>query len=74
MNALKTILCEFAGLFVEDNRLALAIIGLVVVTIGLHLLEVPGIVVGLTLIAGSLVLLTENVLRVRKKAPPRNRL
>jgi hypothetical protein len=72
MKALTAILRELAGLFVEDNRLALAIIGLVVVTTGLHLLGLPGIVVGITLIAGSLVLLAENVLRVRKKAPPRN--
>ena len=73
MKALTVILRELAGLFVEDNSLALAIIGLMVVTVGLHLLRAPGIVVGLTLIAGSLLLLAENVLRVRKRARPRNR-
>jgi hypothetical protein len=69
MSTLAAIMRELAGLFVEDNRLALAIISLVAVTIGLYVLGAPSVVVGLLLIGGSLTLLAENVLRARKKAP-----
>ena len=72
MSTIAAILRELAGLFVEDNRLALAIIALVAVTIGLHGLGAPSIVVGLLLAGGSLALLAENVLRARKRAPPRS--
>jgi len=68
MSALTAILRELAGLFVEDNRLAVSIISLVAVAIGLYGLGVPSVVVGLILIAGSLALLAENVLRARRKA------
>jgi hypothetical protein len=72
MKLLTAILREIKGLFVEDNRLAVAIIGLVAVAVGLFWLEAPDFVVGLTLFAGSLALLVENVLRAggKPKRPP----
>jgi len=70
MKLLTAILREIKGLFVEDNRLAVAIIGLVAVAVGLFWLEAPDFVVGLTLFAGSLALLVENVLRASGRAKP----
>jgi hypothetical protein len=72
MKAIAAILRELAGLFVEDNRLAVAIIGLVAVAAGLFGLGVPDFVVGLTLFGGSLALLAENVLRAPAKRRPPN--
>jgi hypothetical protein len=70
MKVLAAIFRELKGLFVEDNRLAVAIVALVAVAIGIHALGAPAALIGFILIGGSLGLLTENVMRARKKAPP----
>jgi hypothetical protein len=70
MSALATIAREVAGLFVEDGSLALATVGLVALAIAAAALGAPADAVGLLLIAGSLAVLTENILRARRNAEP----
>lgn len=70
MTALRQIVGELLGLFVEDGSLALVLIALVAAAAVLAKLAVPGALVGLLLLAGSLAALTENVLRARRKAAP----
>jgi hypothetical protein len=71
VNALATIAREVVGLFVDDGSLALAILGLVALAIAAAALGAPRDAVGVLLIGGSLAVLAENILRVRRKAVPR---
>ena len=71
MSALATIARELVGLFVEDGSLALATVGLVALAIAAAALGAPRDAVGVLLIAGSLALLAENILRARRRAEPR---
>jgi hypothetical protein len=66
MSALRQIVGELLGLFVEDGSLALVLIALVAAAAILAKLAVTGALVGLLLLAGSLAALTENVLRARR--------
>jgi hypothetical protein len=66
MSALRQIVGELLGLFVEDGSLALVLIALVAAAAVLAKLAVAGALVGLLLLAGSLAALTENVLRARR--------
>jgi hypothetical protein len=68
MNALREMLREFLGLFVEDGSLALAIIGVVAATL-LAALVAPPVLIGLLLFVGCLAVLAENVLRARRNTP-----
>jgi hypothetical protein len=68
VNALASIAREVVGLFVEDGSLALAILGLVALAIAAAALGAPREAVGVLLIVGSLAVLTENILRARRKA------
>jgi len=70
MKLLTAILGEIKGLFVEDNRFALAIIGLAAVVIGVAGLGAPPTLTGILLVAGSLGLLADTVLRARARIKP----
>jgi len=70
MKLLATILREIKGLFVEDNRFAVAIIGLAAVVIGVAGMGAPPALTGILLVAGSMGLLADTVLRARPKAKP----
>jgi hypothetical protein len=69
MNALKAIVREVVGLFVEDGSLALAIVGLVAAAVLISGLGAPPAAIGILLLAGSLGVLVENVLRAWRKTP-----
>jgi hypothetical protein len=73
MKLIAAVLRGLKGLFAEDNRLAVAILALVAVAIGITALGAPAGLIGIILVGGSLALLTENVMRARKKAPPHSR-
>jgi hypothetical protein len=71
MSALAAIARELVGLFVEDGSLALAVVALVALAIAAAALGVPRAAVGVLLLAGSLAVLVENILRARRKPRPR---
>ena len=72
MKALRAMLGEFLGLFIEDGSLALAIIAVVVAAAILTALAAPPLLVGVLLLGGCLAVLIENVLRSKRNAsaPP----
>jgi hypothetical protein len=70
MKLLTAILREIKGLFVEDDRFAVAIISLAAVVIGVAGMGVPPALVGILLVAGNSGLLADTVWRARKAKPP----
>jgi hypothetical protein len=71
MSALAAIARELVGLFVEDGSLALAVVALVALAIAAAALGAPRAAIGVLLLAGSLAVLVENILRARRKPRPR---
>jgi hypothetical protein len=70
MKLLAAILSEIKSLFVEDNRFAVTIISLAAMVIGIASIGAPPALTGIVLVAGSLGLLADTVLRARPKAKP----
>ncbi len=68
MNALRQIVNEIVGLFVEDGSLALAILAVVSGAAILAVAAAPPFLIGLLLVGGCLVVLVENVMRSRRQA------
>ena len=67
MSALRAILREFVGLFVDDGALALVIVVIVGVVTGLDALDlVRGSALGVLLVVGALAALSMSVLRARR--------
>jgi hypothetical protein len=65
MKLMLGILCELAGLFVDDGLLAVAILALVVVA-ALVANAIPGITSGAVLLVGLLAALFANVMAARR--------
>ncbi|HEX9448633.1 MAG TPA: hypothetical protein VF920_11665 [Dongiaceae bacterium] len=66
MTMLMTVFTELVGLFVDDGRLALAIIGVVAVTALVAALAPHGpVAAGIVLLVGCLGVLFGNVMRTR---------
>ena len=65
MKLLAGIAREFAGLFVDDGMLAVAILAVIAVAAIVASL-IPGITAGVVLVAGSLFVLFANVMAVQR--------
>jgi len=69
MNTFKSLVHEFAGMFVDDGSLAIAILLIVAVAGWIAMrFENTSVVIGIILVAGSAGALIENVMRTTRKA------
>ncbi|TSD90041.1 hypothetical protein FFK22_004355 [Mycobacterium sp. KBS0706] len=67
MSAIKTVLAELLGLFIDDGALALAAIALIAaVAAAVRWAELPGLEGGLLILAGCLLILAESLTRAAR--------